>query len=78
MLTTVPQPVVGIGISLLYSLLQTHPGKVTFTDRPTLSKPFIDYLAGTDKLRLGLIASKTPNQIMSELLPKKFCAPSLY
>lgn len=78
MLTTVPQPVVGIGISLLYSLLQTHPGKVTFTDRPTLSKPFIDYLAGTDKLRLGLVAGKTPNQIMSELLPKKFCAPSLY
>ena len=53
-------PVVQLGASLLYSLMQTHPNKVEFDGRPNLTKPFIDYLAGTDKLRLALQNNQLP------------------
>ena len=70
--TDKPQPVVEVGIALLYSLMQTHPNKVVFTGRPSLTKPFIDYLAGTDKLRLGLLAGKPPKEIMASFPPVNF------
>ena len=78
MTTNQPQPVVEVGIALLYSLMQTHPDKVVFTGRPSLSKPFIDYLAGTDKLRLGLQAGKTPKEIIASFPELKFKAKYLY
>ena len=76
--TDKPQPVVEVGVALLYSLMQTHPQKVVFTGRPSLSKPFIDYLAGTDKLRLGLLAGKTPKEIMVSFPPVNFKTVLLY
>jgi uncharacterized protein YbbC (DUF1343 family) len=78
MTTDKPQPVVEAGIALLYSLIQTHPNKVTFTGRPSLSKPFIDYLAGTDKLRLGLLERKTPKEIIASFPKVKFESEFLY
>ena len=78
MTTNQPQPVVEVGIALLYSLMQTHPDKVVFTGRPSLSKPFIDYLAGTDKLRLGLLSGKTPKEIMASFPELKFNPKLLY
>lgn len=51
-------PVVQVGVALLQSLIETHPGKVEFEGRPNMEKPFIDYLAGTDKLRLSLLKNK--------------------
>ena len=73
-----PQPVVEIGIALLYSLMQTHPDKIVFTGRPSLSKPFIDYLSGTDKLRLGLQAGKTPKEILASFPSINFKTKLLY
>lgn len=73
-----PQPVVEVGIALLYSLMQTHRDKVVFTGRPSLAKPFIDYLAGTDKLRLGLLADKNPKSIIDSFSPIKFSPEFLY
>ena len=77
-LTEQPKPVVEVGIALLYSLMQSHPNKVLFTGRPSLTKPFIDYLAGTDKLRLGLLANKTPKEIMASFPPINFTPKFLY
>ena len=42
------------------------------------TKPFIDYLAGTDKLRLGLLAGKTPKEIMASFPPVNFKTELLY
>ena len=77
-LTDEPKPVVEVGISLLYSLIQTHKNKVVFTGRPTLTKPFIDYLAGTDKIRLGLLEGETPKEIIESFAPVKFKPLYLY
>ncbi len=52
------------GIAALSSLMQSHPGQVKFTDRPSLEHPFIDYLAGTDQVRKGLLAGEKPYEIM--------------
>jgi uncharacterized protein YbbC (DUF1343 family) len=49
-----------IGVSLIYSLMQTHPGQVEFTRRPGLTHPFFDYLCGTDQIRLGLLQNLKP------------------
>lgn len=57
---------VKIGISTLYALMASHPNKLTFTGRPNLTHPFIDYLAGTDKVRKGLLANKKPCEIISD------------
>lgn len=54
-----------IGVAALYALLQTHPGKVTFAGRPNLQHPFIDYLAGTDLVRKGLLNGDTPDKILA-------------
>lgn len=78
MTTEIPQPVVEVGIALLYSLMQSHPNKVVFTDRPSLTKPFIDYLAGTDKLRKGLLDGKTPKEIITSFPRTNFKANLLY
>ncbi len=78
LLTDEPKPVVEIGIALLYSLMQTHKGKIDFTGRPSLSKPFIDYLAGTDKLRKGLLEGKKTKEIISSFPSLRFQAKYLY
>ncbi len=53
-----------IGISAIYSLILSHPGKIEFSGRPNLKNPFIDYLAGTDKIRTGLINGQKPELIL--------------
>jgi uncharacterized protein YbbC (DUF1343 family) len=53
-----------IGIAALSSLMQSHPGKLEFTGRPNLKYPFIDYLAGTDLIRKGLLDGKKPFDIV--------------
>ena len=52
------------GVAALWSLMQSHPGQVEFTDRPSLKHPFIDYLAGNDLIRKGLLADKKPFEII--------------
>lgn len=64
--TDSPKPAVEIGVALLYSLIQSHPNKVVFTSRPSLDNPFIDYLAGTNRVRLGLLKGLTPKEIMAD------------
>lgn len=53
-----------IGIAALYSLMTSHPGKIVFTGRPNPKNPFIDYLAGTEKIRIGLINGDKPDSIV--------------
>ncbi len=50
---------VEIGLLALSTLMETHPGKIEFTSRPTLGHPFFDYLSGNSWLREGLI-NKAP------------------
>lgn len=52
------------GVAALYALMQSHPDQVEFTGRPNLQHPFIDYLAGTDKIRKGLLDKQKPNEII--------------
>jgi uncharacterized protein YbbC (DUF1343 family) len=52
------------GVAALWALMQSHPGLVEFTDRPGLEHPFIDYLAGTDRIRKGLLAGEKPSDIV--------------
>lgn len=52
------------GVAALWSLMQSHPGAMEFTGRPGLEHPFIDYLAGTDRIRKGLISGDKPNIII--------------
>ncbi|KAF1080071.1 MAG: Protein YzbB [Candidatus Rifleibacterium amylolyticum] len=52
------------GVAALWSLAQSHPGVLEFTGRPGLEHPFIDYLAGTDRIRKGLISGDKPNIII--------------
>jgi uncharacterized protein YbbC (DUF1343 family) len=54
------------GVAAIWSLMQTHPGIVKFTDRPNLKHPFIDYLAGTDKIRKGLLVNEKPLEIIDK------------
>lgn len=54
------------GIACLYTLMQTHPGKVEFPGRPNLTNPFIDYLCGTDSVRKSLIAGDNPAKIIAK------------
>jgi len=66
---TCEQPItdsVYTGVAALWSLMQSHPGLVEFTDRPNLEHPFIDYLASTDRIRKGLLAGEKPDVIISE------------
>ena len=53
-------PIVTLGFAMLYSLIKTHPGKVIFEGRSNLEKPFIDYLAGTNKVRKALEEGQLP------------------
>jgi len=53
-----------IGIAALYSLMASHPGKIEFTGRPGLKNPFIDYLAGTENIRTGLVNGDKPDSIL--------------
>ncbi|MDD2999578.1 MAG: DUF1343 domain-containing protein [Candidatus Riflebacteria bacterium] len=55
-----------IGVASIYALMQSHPGKIVFTDRPGMKYPFIDYLAGTDRIRKGLLKNEKPSQIVFE------------
>lgn len=52
------------GVAALWSLMQSHPGVLEFTGRPGLEHPFIDYLAGTDRIRKGLISGDKPDKII--------------
>ncbi|MBU1107466.1 MAG: DUF1343 domain-containing protein [Candidatus Riflebacteria bacterium] len=52
------------GVAALWSLMQSHPGQMEFTDRTSLEHPFIDYLAGTDLIRKGLLANEKPREII--------------
>ncbi|OGK12648.1 MAG: hypothetical protein A2W80_09180 [Candidatus Riflebacteria bacterium GWC2_50_8] len=54
------------GVAALWALMQSHPGMVEFTDRPSLEHPFIDYLAGTDQIRKGLLAGEKPDEIIQK------------
>ncbi len=54
-----------IGVSALFSLINTHPGQVSFAGRPSLSEPFIDYLAGTSRIRKGLLNGEKPSDILA-------------
>lgn len=45
---------VTVGLCALQSLLKSHPGRVEFPGRPSLAKPFFDYLAGNSWLREDL------------------------
>lgn len=56
-----------VGLSLLSALIKTHPRGLVFTKRPNLKHPFIDYLAGTNALRLALLKQTPPKQIADEL-----------
>lgn len=53
-----------IGVASIHALMRTHPGKVEFSSRPNLQYPFIDYLAGTDRIRKDLIELKLPDLII--------------
>jgi uncharacterized protein YbbC (DUF1343 family) len=55
------------GVAILFSLMQTHPGKVEFEGRPGLKHPFIDYLCGTDEVRKKLLLGQEPSRIMNEV-----------
>ncbi|GAB4270177.1 MAG: DUF1343 domain-containing protein [Candidatus Rifleibacteriota bacterium] len=55
-----------IGVAAIYSLMQTHPGKVRFEGRPGLEKPFLDYLCGTDEIRKGLLNNEEPHEIIQK------------
>ncbi len=52
------------GIAAIYSFIKTHPGKIEFSGRPNLKYPFIDYLAGTDGIRKGLVNLDKPELIV--------------
>ncbi len=54
------------GVSALWALMQSHPGMVEFTGRPGLEHSFIDYLAGTDLIRKGLISGDKPRKIIDK------------
>lgn len=53
-----------IGVAAIHSLMLSHPGRIEFSGRPNLDNPFIDYLAGTDKVRTGLIKGLKPDAIL--------------
>ncbi len=53
-----------IGVTLVYSLMQTHPGRIEFTRRPGLTHPFFDYLCGTDKIRQSLLDGLKPAEAL--------------
>lgn len=54
------------GVAALWSLVQSHPGTIEFSGRPGLEHPFIDYLAGTDLIRKGLLADEKPDEIIQK------------
>ncbi|HNW35695.1 MAG TPA: DUF1343 domain-containing protein [Candidatus Ozemobacteraceae bacterium] len=53
----------GIGIRSLSALIQSHPGLVEFTTRPTLAHPFFDHLAGNSWVRESLLIGMPPSEI---------------
>lgn len=55
-----------LGVLALHSLMATHNNMVEFEGRPSLEKPFIDYLCGTDGIRKGLLSGEEPQNIMSK------------
>jgi len=55
-----------VGLAALYALMQTHPRQVSFPGRPNLSEPFIDYLAGTSRIRKGLLNNEKPHEILAD------------
>ncbi len=55
-----------IGIACLFSLMVSHPDSILFSGRPGLKYPFIDYLAGTDRLRKGLLEKENPRDLANE------------
>ena len=55
-----------IALEIMYAFEKTHPGKIEFSRRGQMKHYFIDYLAGTDKIRKSIISGTKPEKVLSE------------